>query len=115
MGGLICLYKQHPLESASHILPKADILPVPDNVTPCWFSHHGEIVYAMCLVEEREEKKFLLQVLREIGKVSLTGLQAGAEGQLEIDDMLIPMHILQVALPWIAVGSAPEQSRPLQR
>ncbi|MBI3756727.1 MAG: PilZ domain-containing protein [Deltaproteobacteria bacterium] len=84
-------------------------------MTPCWFSHHGEIIYAMCLVEEREEKRFLLQVLREIGRVSLIGLQAGAEGQLEIDDLLIPMDVLQVALPWIAVVSSPEQSRQLQR
>ena len=115
MSGLLSFLKHQPLESAPHVLPQANILPVPGNVTPCWFSHNEEIIYAMCLVEEREEKRFLLQVLREIGKVSLMGLQVGAEGQLEIDDLLIPMHVLQVALPWIAVDSSPEQSRQLQR
>src|SRR5437762_5754087 len=101
MSGLLSLFKQPLVKNVPYVLPKSDILPVPGNVTPCWFSHQGEIIYAMCLVEEREEKKFLLQVLREMGKVSLTGLQVGAEGQLEIDDLLIPMHILQVALPWL--------------
>src|SRR5262249_13662123 len=72
-------------------------------------------VYAMCLVEDREGTSFLLQVLREIGKVSLAGLPVGAEGQLEVDDYLIPTRVVQVALPWISVSAAPERSRELQR
>src|SRR5882672_8456446 len=99
MSGLLSFFKQQLLENASHMLPKADILPVPGNVTPCWFSHHEEIIYAMCLVEDREGTSFLLQVLREIGKVSLIGLQVEAEGQLEVDDCLIPIRVVQVALP----------------
>lgn len=115
MRGFLSLFKQQPLESAPYVRSKADILPVPGNVTPCWFAHHEEIVYAMCLVEDREGTSFLLQVLREIGKVSLAGLPVGTEGQLEVDDYLIPMRVVQVALPWISVSASPERSRELQR
>jgi hypothetical protein len=116
MRGIFSFFKRQPVVvGPSRPLAEDDVLPVPGNVTPCAFSLQGEVVYAMCLVTEREDSSLLLQVLREIGRIPLSGLRIGAAGQLEMDDQLIPLHVMRVSLPWVSVLTSPEQSRQVQR
>ncbi len=116
MRGLWSFFKHRPIVSAPPLLlAEDDLLPVPGNLTPCAFSLQEEIVYAMCVVKERNGTGLLFQVLREIGKVPLVGLQVGAMGNLEMDGQLIPMQVVQASLPWISVTTSPEQSRAIQR
>jgi c-di-GMP-binding flagellar brake protein YcgR len=69
----------------------------------------------MCTVEERDETSVMLRVLRELGRVTLAQLKIGAEGQMEVADQLIPLRVVRIQLPWIAVAMSPERRRPVQR
>lgn len=115
MGSLLSLFKRQSHTAESKLSTAQRILPAPGSVAPCVFAHNGEVVYAMCTVEERNEARLLLRVLREVGKVTLVGLKVGGEGQIEAANRRIPLYVEQVQLPWIAVSTSPERSRPIQR
>jgi hypothetical protein len=69
----------------------------------------------MCKVEERDETSLMLRIMREVGRITLFGLKVGVEGHIEVGDRRIPLRVVQVQLPWIAVATSPERSRPIQR
>jgi len=115
MGGLFSLFKRQPQASNAKSETLLELLPATESVAPCLFSYNGEIVYAMCKVEERDETSLMLRVVREVGKVTLAGLKVGVEGHVEVADRRIPFHVIQVQLPWIVVAASPEKSRPIQR
>lgn len=115
MGGILSLFKR-PLASHEQEQPSSSPgFPSVGSTIPCLFSRQGEFVYAICQVEERQRTDLMLRVLREIGKSPLSGLQVGTSGTLEITDHLLPLRVILVQLPWIAVATFPEEVRPAPR
>ena len=115
MGGLLSLFKRQDQASDPKPSTLQEMLPAIGSVAPCLFSRNKEMVHAMCKVEERDETSLLLRVMREVGKVTLAGLKVGEEGHIETADRQIPMHVVQVQLPWITVATSPERSRSVKR
>jgi hypothetical protein len=115
MGGLLSLFKRRPLSAKPESPAWANVLPSPGATAPCLFSRNGEIVHTICKVEERQGTDLMLRVFKEIGKAPLSGLQVGSGGTLEIADRLLPLRVLLVQLPWIAVAAFPEEVRPAHR
>ena len=115
MGGILSLFKNQPQTSNSKSSAPGDLLPTLGSVVPCRFVRNGEIIHSMCLVEERNGTSLMFRVMREMGKVTLSGLRVGEGGQIETTDRLIPLRVIRVQLPWIAVVTSPERSHPVQR
>lgn len=113
--GVLSLFKRQPEASDSTPSSLRETLPTPGGVAPCLFSHNRETVYAMCKVEERDGTSLMLRIVREVGKITLSGLKVGVAGHIEVGDFRIPFHVVQVQLPWVAVATSPERRHPIQR
>jgi hypothetical protein len=110
--GLGCLlYRRrrppaHPAQTR-----KSSLLPVSGNTVPGDFSHRGEVIHTICQVEEQKDANLILRVLVEMGKIPLVGLKAGAGGQLQVGNQVLPLQVMQVNLPWLEVFALPNRAR----
>ena len=79
------------------------------------FICHGEIIHVLCNVEEQRERRLVLRVVSELGRVPLVGLSAGMVGQMEVGNHLFPLQVLKVDFPSVVVSVFPDRAGPARR
>jgi hypothetical protein len=79
------------------------------------FLHRREQVHVYCRIEDSEESRLLIRITSELGKSSLLGMRPGTSGQLEIGNYWLPIEVLSVSLPWVAVETFANRAKPVRR
>lgn len=79
------------------------------------FICQGEIIHVVCSVERQRDRKLVLRVLSEMGRIPLAELSGGMVGQMEVESRLFPLQVLRVDFPTVEVAVFPDQAGPARR
>ena len=79
------------------------------------FVCRGEVIHVVCSVERQRDRKLVLRVLSEMGRIPLAELSAGMVGQMEVGSRLFPLQVLRVDFPTVEVTVFPDRAGPARR
>jgi hypothetical protein len=107
------LSRSRPAEASR----QADLSPLPaaGAMVTGDFTWQGELIHALCRVEEQQGSGLLLRIVAEMGRLPLVRLRPGTTGQLEVGAGLLPLEVVRVDFPWVEVMASPERARPAPR